>query len=97
MATSYFIFKKNLSTEKTILVSSGSHDTEEQCSEHFHWYMYGFMDGAFEILGLDNFQMMSGSREFSFQFSVDGKMNVEYFMLFDQAGHDLIMEISKSE
>lgn len=95
--TSYFIFKTDNLTGRTIHICNGSHDSERECRIHFQSYMYGFMDGAFQILGRDNFQMMSGSRELSFQFSVDGKMDVEYFMLFDQAGHDLIMEICKSE
>ena len=95
--TSYFIFKTDNLTGKTIHICNGSHDTERECRIHWQSYMYGFMDGAFEILGRDNFQMAYGSHEHSFKFSIDGKKDVEYFMLFDQAGHDLIMEICKSE
>lgn len=95
MSTSYFIFKTDNRTGKTIHICNGSHNDERECRIHWQSYMYGFMDGAFEMLGSGNFQFMNGSRELSFHFSVDGKMDVEYFMLFDQAGHDLIMELSK--
>ena len=95
--THYYIFKTNNLTGKTTHICNGSHDTERECRIHWMSYMYGFMDGAFEILGRDNFQMMEGSRPSSFRFSVDGKMNVEYFMLLDEAGEDMIMEICKSE
>lgn len=95
--TSYFIFKTDNLTGKTIHICNGAHDTERECRIHWQSYMYGFMDGAFEILGRENFQMMNGSHELSFKFSIDGKKDVEYYMLFGQAGHDMIMEICKSE
>lgn len=94
MATSYFIFKKNLSTEKTILISCGSHDTEEQCSEHFHWYMYGFMDGAIELTGRS--ELEKGSHPRSFVFILDGEKRTEYFMLTGKEGADFHMEIIKN-
>ena len=92
--TRYYIFKTDNISRKTIHVCNGSHDTEHECRIHWQSYMYGFMDGAFEILGRENFQMMEGSHKLSFQFSVDSKMNVEYFMLFDEDGVNLIKEIA---
>lgn len=90
----YYIFKTDNLTGRTIHICNGSHDSEHECRIHWQSYMYGFMDGAFEILGRDNFQMMAGSHKLSFQFSVDGKMNVEYFMLLDEDGVNLIKKIS---
>ena len=97
MSTSYFIFKTDNLSGKTIHICNGSHDTEHECNIHFHAYMYGFYDGCVEALGSGKFQFGNGTRKNSFRFSVDGKLDVEYFMLLDQAGHDLIMEISKAE
>ena len=95
MSTSYFIFKTDNTTGKTIHICNGSHNSEQECRTHWQCYMYGFMDGMFELLGRDNFQMTNGSRPLSFRIVVDDKKDVEYFMLFDQEGHDLIMELSK--
>ena len=90
MATSYFIFKKNLRTDKTVLVSCGSHDNEEQCSEHFHWYMYGFMDGAIELA--TSFELDKGSHEHSFVLVLDGEKRTEYFMLTGMEGAEFHMQ-----
>lgn len=97
MSTSYFIFKTDNISGKTIHICNGSHDTEHECNIHWQSYMYGFYDGCVEALGSGKFQFMNGSRKNSFHFSYDGKISVDYFMLLDQAGHDLIMEISKAE
>ena len=97
MSTSYFIFKTDNLSGKTIHICNGSHDTKRECIIHWRSYMYGFYDGCVEALGSGNFQFMKGTKVHSFHFSVDGKLDVEYFMLLDQAGHDLIMEISKAE
>lgn len=94
MSTSYFIFKKNLRTGKTVLVSCGSHDTEEQCSEHFHCYMYGFMDGAFELAA--SLELEKGSHPRSFVLILDGEKRTEYFMLTGKEGADFHMEIIKN-
>lgn len=93
--TSYFIFKTDNLTGKTIHICNGCHDTEHECLIHWQSYMYGFMDGAFELLGREGFQMMNGGHRLSFRFSVDGKMNVEYFMLLDDEGHKMVMETCK--
>ena len=95
--TNYYIFKTDRITGKTINICGGSHNNEEECNEHFLAYMYGFMDAAFEILGHGKFQMMNGSRKNSFTFSVDGKKDVEYFMLLDKEGTDKIFEICNQE
>lgn len=92
----YYIFKTNNLTGRTDHVCNGSHETEAEINQHWLCYMYGFMDGAFELLGARNFTMENGSHPLrSFQFSVEGKKNVEYFMLLDKEGQDLINEISK--
>ena len=93
--TAYYIFKTDNLTGKTIHMCNGSHNDERECKIHWQSYMYGFMDGAFEMLGRDNFQMMRGTHDLSFRFTVDGKADTEFFMLFDQAGQDLIMEICR--
>ena len=95
MSTSYFIFKKNLRTGKTVLVSCGSHDTEEQCSEHFHWYMYGFMDGAFELAA--SFELVKGSHDPSFILVLNGEKRAEYFMLTGMEGAEFHMKIIREQ
>ena len=91
--TNYYIFKRDYLTGKTMIICNGSHNDERECRIHWQSYMYGFMDGAFEMLGRDNFQMQAGTHKLSFLFTAVGR-NVEYFMLFDQAGRDLIEEIA---
>ena len=97
--TSYFIFKTDKVTGKTASICNGSHETEELCRIHWQSYMYGFMDGAFEMLGRENFQMMqSNEHKLGFEFHVPAKGHtVEFFMLFDEAGHQLIQELCKAE
>lgn len=90
----YYIFKTDNLTGRTIHICNGSHDSEHECRIHWQSYMYGFMDGAFEIIGRDNFQMREGRYKLSFQFIVDGEMNVEYFMLLDEDGANLIKKIA---
>lgn len=95
MSTSYFIFKKNLRTGKTVLVSCGSHDTEEQCSEHFHWYMYGFMDGAIELNVRT--ELEKGSHPRSFVLILGGEKRAEYFMLTGMDGAEFHMKIIREQ
>ncbi len=91
--TSYFIFKTDNISEKTTLVCCGTHKDEHECSIHFQSYKYGFCDGCVEALGPGNFKFMDGTRKNSFLFGIDGK-NVEYFMLLDKEGIDLVSKIS---
>ena len=56
MYTSYFIFKTDNLSGKTIHICNGSHDSEYECNIHFHAYMYGFYDGCVEALGSGKFQ-----------------------------------------
>lgn len=92
----YYIFKTDNKTGKTIHICNGSHDDVKQCREHWLYYLYGFMDGAFELIGRKNFTMENGIHDQSFRFcTVDQKKDIEYFMLLDKEGLDLIMEISK--
>lgn len=97
MSTSYYIFKTDKVTGKTVHICNGSHETERECRIHWQSYMYGFMDGAFEILGAKNVQMMqSKEHNLGFELHIPAKQHtVEYFMLFDKAGRDLIMELCK--
>ena len=92
--TRYYIFKTDNLTGRTILICNGSHASEAECNLHFHAYMYGFYDGCVEALGSGKFQFMDGTKPNSFIFSVEGKMNVEYFMLLDEDGVNLIKEIA---
>ena len=92
----YYIFKTDNLTGKTINICNGSHETESEISTHWMSYLYGFMDGAFELVGRNNVQMTNGTHDRSFQFSIEGKANVEYFMLLDEEGQDMIMEICKT-
>lgn len=94
MKKNYYIFKTDKVTGKTTHICNGSHDSEHECRIHWQSYMYGFMDQAFELLGAQNFQMRQGEHELSFELYVpqlDGKC-IEYFMLFDKEGRDLIYE-----
>ena len=97
--TSYFIFKTNKVTGKTTSICCGSHETEELCRIHWQSYMYGFMDGAFDMLGRDNFQMMqSREHKLGFEFHVPAQEHtVELFMLLNEDGHQLIQELCKAE
>ena len=90
----YYIFKTNHLTGETMNVSGGRHDNYEQCAAHFRAYCYGFMDGAIEICGAGKYQMMAGHHGYlSFIFSAKGLPQVEYFMLLDAEGWDLMKEI----
>lgn len=91
----YTIFKTDHLTGKTINICGGSHDDERQCRAHWQAYMYGFYDQAVELLGSGAFQFMQGSRPLSFRLSIEGKKDVEYFMLLGDAGHELIQELCK--
>lgn len=95
--TNYFIFKTDRLTGKTVQICGGGHNNEDECGAHFRAYSYGFMDAADEILGRSGYQMMDGSRKYSFIFSVDGKKDVEYFMLLDAEGFNLIQELCKQD
>ena len=92
----YYIFKTDWNTGKTVNICGGSHDDELQCRQHWQAYMYGFMDGDYELLGRKNFDMMNGKRTLSFKIHIEGKKLVEYFMLFDKEGQDLISDICKT-
>lgn len=61
----YSIFKTDNISGKTILICGGSHDTIEECNIHWISYLYGFMDGAFELLGRNGFQMINGLGHYS--------------------------------
>ena len=93
----YYIFKTDWSNGITTIICNGSHDTELDCRRHWQCYLYGFMDGAYELLGRGNFELQNGKRTLSFQILIKttGKL-VEYFMLLDKEGQDLIDEISKT-
>ena len=91
----YYIFKTDNLTGKTIHICNGSHDTERECRIHWQAYLYGFMDGADEILGGPHFKMEKGTHGFSFRFVLEGKKDIEYFMLFDEEGQKLIYELCK--
>lgn len=94
--THYYIFKTDKVTGKTIHICNGSHSDERECLIHWQAYMYGFMDGAFEILGASNVKILGGDAKHSFTLFVESqKKCVEYFMLLDKEGQDLIYEISK--
>ena len=91
--TSYYIFKTDLGTGKTIHICNGSHKDERECGIHFLSYMYGFMDGCFELVGHGNFGMTVGNHgSNSFVLTFNGKV-IEYFMLLDQVGRDCLMNI----
>ena len=96
---SYFIFKRDNNTGKVESICNGVHDTKSECLAHFRAYMYGFMDAANEMVGIHNYGMGADYKEPdrpSFHFTVpDQNKDIEYFMLFDQAGHDMIMETCK--
>lgn len=93
----YYIFKTDNKTGRTINICNGSHDDERQCTMHFLCYLYGFMDGAFELLGRKGFDMVNGEHDRSFRLTTsDGKKDVEYFMLLDEEGQNLIQESCKT-
>jgi hypothetical protein len=91
---SYFIFKKDLTTGYITPICNSWRDDLNEIDRHWFGYMYGFMDGATEILGIKGYQMLEGTHQLSFRFSAPGK-SVEYFMLLDQEGQALMDEISK--
>lgn len=94
-STNYYIFKTDRITGKTVNICGGCHDNEDQCGAHFRAYSYGFMDAADEIYGRGSYQMMNGSTKYSFIFSVDGKKDVEFFMLLNDEGFKKIEELCK--
>ena len=92
----YYIFKTNLDTGRTWLICGGSHNSYEDCARHFRCYSYGFMDGAVEICGSGGYLMADGDHKLSFRFGTKAahRYQVEYFMLLDQEGQDLIDKIA---
>lgn len=92
----YYIFKTNHLTGLSTPICNGGHDTMEECRLHWQAYMYGFMDGATELLGGLTFGLQKGSREFSFVLTYQDKVAVEYFMIFDDEGSHLIQELAKA-
>ena len=95
--TYYYIFKTNKVTGEITHICNGSHEGEDLCRIHWQGYMYGFMDAAFEMLGRENFQMMeSREHKLGFEFHIPANNHtVEFFMLFDDAGQQLIQDISR--
>ena len=85
-----------LTTGKTQNVCGGGHDTYEDCARHFRAYCYGFMDGAIEVCGPAGYLMADGNHKLSFRFGLKaaGCYQVEYFMLLDKEGQDLMFKIS---
>lgn len=90
---SYYIFKTDNRTGKTIHICNGSHETERECRVHWQSYLYGFADGATELLGGLNFELTNGTHKHSFHFVYKDKMDVEYFMLLDDEGHKLVYDL----
>ena len=94
----YYIFRTSKVTGETVIICNGSHDDERECRLHWQAYMYGFMDGAYELLGANNVKILNGDAKHSFQVFVESQRKcVEYFMLLDEEGQNLIQEISKEE
>lgn len=91
--TSYYIFKTDLETGKTTHICNGAHNDKRECRIHFQSYMYGFMDACSAALGHGNFGMTVGNHDHSFVLTFQGKV-IEYFMLFDKDGRDLIYKIA---
>ena len=93
----YYIFKTDNKTGRIVHICNGAHDDEQQCRVHWLCYLYGFMDGAFELLGDRNFKMDNGTHDQSFRlYTEDGQKDVEYFMLLDEEGQNMIQEICKT-
>ena len=92
---SYFIFKKDLTTGYITPICNSWRDDLNEIDRHWFGYMYGFMDGCFEILGGQYVGMRPGSSERSFILHIEGRHEVEYFMLLDDEGRDLIYESCK--
>lgn len=92
----YYIFKEDLTTGKMVNICGGSHDTYDDCAAHFLAYSYGFMDGAVELCGHSGYLMGAGYHKLSFCFGTKaaGCYQVEYFMLLDKEGQDLMFKIS---
>lgn len=91
--TSYYIFKTDNNTDKTVLVCNGRYGTTGECRRHWLAYEYGFMDCAFEVYGAGNFTIKGSIVGYKFTFRAKNK-NVSYFMLFDKEGQELIKKIS---
>jgi len=93
----YYIFKSDKVTGRTVHIDNGSHNDERECRIHWLSYMYGFIAGACDILGVCDIQFRQGEHVLSFEFYIkkEGKC-VEYFMLFDKEGQDLISDINKT-
>lgn len=91
----YYIFKTDHLTGTTTHICNGGHDTMEECRHHWQAYMYGFMDGATELLGGLTFGMDRGERELSFRLTYKDQKDVEYFMLFGDEGRNLVFELAK--
>lgn len=90
METYYYIFKTDNLTKKSSLVCCGHHNTVEECSSHWIYYMYGFMDAVLELSGVS---ITQGSSERSFRVNALDK-DVEYFMLLGQEGNDLVYKLA---
>lgn len=89
--TNYFIFSRNLSTGITIAICNGCRADKDSAAAHWVAYMYGFMDAEREFTGKSD--MKEGSTEKSFIIRKNG-IEIEYFMLLDDEGRDLLYKIS---
>ena len=91
---SYYIFKTDNNTDKTVHICNGSYDTKEECRKHWLAYTYGFMDCAFEVYGAGNFEMFGDIiKDNKFTLKARAK-STTFFMLFDKEDQDLIRKIS---
>lgn len=91
---SYYIFKTDNNTNKTVHICNGSYDTKEECRKHWLAYTYGFMDCAFEVYGAGNFEMFGDIiKDNKFTLKARAK-STTFFMLFDKEGQDFIRKIS---
>ena len=93
--TTYIIFRTDNISGKTINICGGSHETEQECKNHWQAYMYGAYDSAVEVLGSGAFQFTQGLHPHSYNLSIDGVKDVEYFMLIGDEGPALIHELCK--
>ena len=91
--TEYFIFITDNLTGETIPICNGAHANEDECREHWTIYSYGVCDGWQGCLNEVRGSYSIGSHEYSLRIQNDGR-DVEYFMVLDQEGHDLMLKIS---
>ena len=88
----FYIFKKDLTTSYITPICNTTASNPEELDHYWNEYLVGFMDGCFEVLGGRYVGMRKGNSERSFILHIEGRHEVEYFMLLDQEGRDLIYE-----